>query len=169
MLPEYLLWRGSQAVTVVWIFIEWGNRYFSDEVLLLEELKPADVPTRLRHLHSPIQSSTGASMLATATVMAVGVGMLCFSWQAIKLVVFNQIDWHWSLDRFCDPSVVLAFVLAHTYAATAKFLLYLNHRTTYEGWDVFLQVRRVLIRWDERQAGPLPAEPAQTAAAGGGV
>ena len=128
------------AVPVVGLVWMAARRYFVPQVVALENVPDSAFAKRSRALHQ--QSYVGAAVRNFLFGVLIVVSVYLTSAALVALLTG-------SVTISPDPYVFVqqfifwfAVTVAMFYCYTVHFLYYINHRTTHEGWDLYLQARR---------------------------
>lgn len=133
------------------------SRSFDLPVLQLEGLKGK---ARTQRLNVLSQRDAGAAVWLTVvgvhleTALWIGIGSLVYlmiptqmsvEWNWQSLINGDTSDWFW-LEHLSNLAYVLLLILWEPIYVASGFSLYLNRRTTLEGWDIELTFRRLRQR-----------------------
>jgi hypothetical protein len=126
--------------SVVGLLIRAACRYFSLEVFQLECISNRAAAQRMRAIHQ--QSYIGAMLRngLIGTLIGFSVYLSCVTFHGL---IFGEFVVE-TAPYFLAEQFTFWFSVSvgMFYCYTAHFLLYINHRTNYEGWDLYLQARR---------------------------
>jgi len=128
------------TLSIVGLLIRAWKRYFAFEVFGLEGVDGAAARQRMRAIHQ--RSYIGAMLSNGAVGLLIAVSVY-LSVAGIRGLISGSLiietDPYYLFEQF---SFWLGISIGMFYCGVSHFLLYINHRTTYEGWDLYLQARR---------------------------
>jgi hypothetical protein len=128
------------TLSIVGLLIRAWKRYFAFEVFGLEGVDGATARQRMRAIHQRSYVGAMPSNGAVGLLIAVSVYLSVAGIRGLFAgsVVIETAPYY-LVEQF---SFWLGISIGMFYCSVTHFLLYINHRTTYEGWDLYLQARR---------------------------
>jgi hypothetical protein len=133
----------------------WPRVFYAYEACLLEGAGPVDAIKRAnRFVHDRVLPTLGAllAILLTQAAMVVTTELLCQGLVSEVLQLGKPFGSLWADAG--SPYALAGLLLSFPYVATARFLLYINGRTSSDGWDVQLKFMAIVMAEGERREAP---------------
>jgi hypothetical protein len=130
----------------------WPRVFYAHEACLLEGAGPIDAIKRAnRFVYDRVMATLGASLaiLVTQAAMVVTTELLCQGLVSEVLQLGKPFGSLW--PDAGSPYALAGLLLSFPYVATARFLLYIDGRTSSDGWDVQLKFMAIVMAEGERQ------------------